>query len=142
MLDKNLDRSRNIRITSTYYPTFKSHIDSAFFNRGSDVVIENKENDIKAFAHNWIPMTDSTNYSNYLKIRKFNNNYEFYDKHTYEYVQYSLFGTHQMNFEPRYVALAAFNGYRIGFGNNAPLVDSTSIPARFDWIRVEECPKQ
>ncbi len=131
-LDKEKNRKHNIRMTF-------AHLESEEYTeypRGYQIV---KMDQGVAYGNllREISKSDTVNHSFYFKIFKKNNEFSFYTHKTEENSSYNLVYTIKFDFVPKYLALVSFNGYRNV--DQGPLNMANSIPAKFDWVRVESC---
>lgn len=129
-LDEAKNRIHNVRMTYV-------HAESEAYTeypRGYQIV---KRNHGEPFGHllREITKTDSFNHSFYFKILKQGNKFSFYAHKKEENAAYYLVHSLEFDFIPNYLALVSFNGYRNS--DEGPLNTASTIPARFDWVRVD-----
>lgn len=128
ILDHHKTRNHNIRMTF-------SHTNKAL-TRFFQIV---KRDHGEATDYAWVETehNDSTCRSYYFKIVKHDNIFDFYYHCGEGSDAFKLASSMKFNINSEFIALAAFNGMRNS--TNGPLNTASSIPAKFDWIKIKEC---
>jgi len=126
LLDQHKTRNHNIRITYAQSEGPRGY-----------QIIKRDHGEATQQWHEEISRSDTTDYPIFIKILRSNNEYKFYAHLNEEDAAFYSVGNITFDFIPAYIALIAFNGYRNL--ENGPLNTAGSIPARFDWVRVQNC---
>lgn len=126
LLDLQKTRNHNIRITYAQSDGPRGY-----------QIIKRFRGEATQQWHEEISRDDTTDYNIFFKIHHLRNEYSFFAHLNEEDAAFYSVGNMTFDFIPVYVVLVAFNGYR----NSAdgPLNTAGSIPAKFDWVRVEGC---
>ena len=130
-LNESLCRTNNIRAT------YMCRDQNAEINRGFQVIV-NDHGEVtqpQKFGMEGIRKYDTTNYNFYLRVIKNDSDYSILT-HVDDYGFEPRFNA-EFHFKPRYIALVAFNAQRDS--PNGPLNTASTIPAKFDWIKIKEC---
>lgn len=126
----NKDKTRNHNIRMTYAQINR---DTA---RGFQVV-KRDYGEATQYVRRYIEGNDTFNHHFFIKLIRKKNQYDFYYHRNEENAAFEFLTSMTFDFDPKYIALASFNGYRVV--DRGPLNTASSIPAKFDWVRVEGC---
>jgi hypothetical protein len=144
LLDKNKNRIHNIRFTFAFMGETEPDINGKILNRGFQI-LKRDHGEAEHINKYFFTKEDTVIYKKeeekrfefFLKIEINGHNFRFYNHRGEESDAFSLIGEMPFKFTPKYFALVSFNGLRIN--TNGPLNTASSIPAKFDWVKVVEC---
>lgn len=136
LLDEKKNRIHNIRMTFANLGETEPDIKGKVYNRGYQI-IKRDHGEASEIQRMYLEKSDTSINMFYLKITRYKNQYKFYMHFGEESDSYTQLGEMTFNFEPRIVSIAAFNGLRMSV--HGPLNTASSIPAKFDWIKIKEC---
>lgn len=137
LLDNELNRNNNIRIG---VGGNKDEVYSDQIYNRLLAIIKNKNGEVSTEVLPFQLKADSNTIDTYINIIKYKKHLKFYFKKKWEYMPYDKSRIEfDLDYEPKYIALAAFNGYRNGDGLDAPLMHEEHGTVKIDWVWVEEC---
>ena len=144
ILDNEKNRRHYISMTCVYLGERDPDVLGRIFDRGYQIIRRDYE-DVHQIEKFIFTKGDSLIFNKegnhrfefYFKIEYVKNKFRFYAHRGVEDQAFDQIGEMTFNFIPRYVALASFNGLRIT--QNGPLNTASSVPAKFDWIKIKEC---